>query len=110
MLPGRSVRLDVRETSSKYNAGPAMTSGFGNAKETRALIRAFLARYFKNTQVGDDVDLFANGYVTSAAALNVVVFIEKQFGVTLDPEDLAPDNFRSVDALTRLVARKQRKR
>ena len=75
--------------------------------ETRALIRTFLRRYFGNRQVGDDVDLFLSGYVNSMAALQLVLFIEKQFGVKVETEELTLDNFRSVDALTALVERKQ---
>ena len=75
--------------------------------ETRAQIRTFLGRYFGNRQVGDDVDLFATGYINSMAALQLVLFIEKQFAVKVATEDLTLDNFRSVDALTALVERKQ---
>jgi acyl carrier protein len=75
--------------------------------ETRALIRAFLGRYFGNRQVDDAVDLFASGFINSMAALQLVLFVEKQFGVKVETEDLTLDNFRSVDALTALVERKQ---
>jgi acyl carrier protein len=36
-----------------------------------------------------------------------VQFVEQAFGITCDSEDLEIDNFRSIDALTAFVRRKQ---
>jgi acyl carrier protein len=39
-------------------------------------------------------------------ALQLVMFVEKQFGITVDSEDLELDNFRSLSAIAGLVERK----
>lgn len=54
-----------------------------------------------------DADLFASGVVSSLFAMELVVFVEKTFGVTVSGPDLTLDNFRTVRAMTALVDRLQ---
>ncbi|HEX7306359.1 acyl carrier protein [Lentzea sp.] len=52
-----------------------------------------------------DVDLFASGVVSSMFAMELVVYVEKTFDVMVLGEDLAVDNFRTVNKMTDLVLR-----
>ncbi|MFI6151930.1 acyl carrier protein [Kitasatospora sp. NPDC051170] len=52
-----------------------------------------------------DQDLFASGTVSSLFAMELVVFLEKEFGVTIGGADLRLDNFRTVNGMVALVAR-----
>lgn len=54
-----------------------------------------------------DVDLFTSGTVSSLFALELVVFVEQAFGVTVGGEDLVLDNFRTVHSMAALVRRLQ---
>ncbi len=72
-----------------------------------AEIRTFLATYFRDYRLRDDEDIFAAGFVTSMFAIQMVQFIERQFGITIGTEDLMLDNFRTIDAVSRLIERKQ---
>jgi methoxymalonate biosynthesis acyl carrier protein len=40
--------------------------------------------------------------------MQLVLFVEKEFGIQVDNEDLELSNFESVNALTRLVMAKRR--
>jgi acyl carrier protein len=71
----------------------------------REAIREFLGRHLRMQSVRDGDDIFATGYVNSLFAMQLVTFVEKQFGVTVEPAELRLDNFRSVDALVAFVAR-----
>lgn len=75
-------------------------------EENRAKFRAFLARSFQKVELRDDQDIFALGFVNSLFAMQLVLFIEKEFAITVENEDLDIDNFRSIDALVHLVERK----
>lgn len=66
----------------------------------------FVSQYLNNTDVAPDVDLFATGLVNSLFAMQLVLFVEKEFGVTVDNEDLDYDNFKSIDAIEAFVGRK----
>jgi acyl carrier protein len=69
-------------------------------------VRAFLAPHFAGHEVGDNKDIFALGYVNSLFAMQLVLFVEKEFGLSLEPEDLDLERFRSIATITELVAAK----
>ncbi|MCK9921150.1 acyl carrier protein [Frankia sp. AgPm24] len=50
-------------------------------------------------------DLFDSGVLSSLFAVELVVFVEKAFDVSIEREDLALANFRTVRAMTDLVLR-----
>ncbi len=69
-------------------------------------IRTFLAGFFRNVEVADDDDIFAKGFVNSLLALQLVGFLEKEFKITIEDEDLDFDNFRTICSIDSLIARK----
>lgn len=75
-------------------------------EENKTKLRAFLSRFFKNHDLQDDEDIFASGVVNSLLAMQLVLFVESEFGISVEDEDLDLDNFRSVNALASLVERK----
>lgn len=76
-------------------------------EEINAKIRAFLAKYFQNVEIQDDQDIFSMGFVNSLFAMQLVLFVEKEFGISVDNEDLDIDNFRTLNTMTSLITRKQ---
>ena len=71
--------------------------------EVKTTTRAFLAKFFQSHDLKDDDDIFALGFVNSLFAMQLVMFVEKTFDLTIEDEDLNTDNFRSIDAITNLV-------
>ncbi len=74
---------------------------------TKQKIADFLARNLRAAELSGDEDIFALGFVNSLFALQIVLFVEKEFGIHVENEDLDLDNFRSINALAGFVARKQ---
>ncbi|MFS8070257.1 MAG: acyl carrier protein [Byssovorax sp.] len=74
--------------------------------ERKTTIRAYLTRFFPGCELRDGDDLFAVGFVTSMFAIQLVTFVESAFAIEIENEDLELDNFRSVEAIARLVERK----
>ncbi len=74
--------------------------------ETQTKIKQFLSRFFKNHDLQPSEDIFALGFVNSLLAMQLVAFVEKEFGLAVEDEDLDLDNFRSIDAISALIARK----
>jgi methoxymalonate biosynthesis acyl carrier protein len=72
-----------------------------------APIRTYLSRSLQGHAVGDTEDIFALGFVNSLFAIQLVAFIEGQFGIEIDSDDLDLANFRSIDAIAHLVVRKR---
>jgi acyl carrier protein len=51
------------------------------------------------------LDLFKSHTIDSMAILELVVWLERSFGVKVDNAHLTPDNFRSVDAIAAYIRR-----
>lgn len=77
------------------------------SNDVKPRTRQFLARFIRNHDLGDDEDIFALGFVNSLFAMELVMFVEKTFGVEIQRDDLDLDNFRTVNALTAFVERKR---
>ncbi|HEX2645013.1 MAG TPA: acyl carrier protein [Thermoanaerobaculia bacterium] len=74
--------------------------------QTQEKIKEFLSRFFRNHDLKAEEDIFALGFVNSLLAMQLVAFVEKEFGIKVEDEDLDLDNFRSINAISSLVARK----
>jgi acyl carrier protein len=72
--------------------------------DSREVVRGFLVRHCSG-ELQDDDDIFALGLVNSLFAMQLVLFVEQEFDVLVEGEDLERDNFRSVEAITALVER-----
>jgi methoxymalonate biosynthesis acyl carrier protein len=75
--------------------------------QTQLKIKEFLSRFFKNHDLKPEEDIFSLGFVNSLLAMQLVAFVEKEFGVHVEDADLDLDNFRTVSSIASLVARKQ---
>jgi acyl carrier protein len=72
--------------------------------DTKDRIRTFLGDRCPG-ELHDDDDIFESGVVNSLFAMQLVLFVEQEFGFQVRNEDLERDNFRSVNTITRLVER-----
>ncbi|MFJ2030334.1 acyl carrier protein [Streptosporangium sp. NPDC087985] len=70
-----------------------------------AQLRAFIEPRFPGRSWADDDDIFALGFVDSMFAMEVVMFVERTFAVTVPNDELQMDNFRSVHSMAALVRR-----
>lgn len=50
-----------------------------------------------------DTDLFDAGVLDSLAFVELLLQLEREFGVTTSVEDLEPENFRSIDSIAGFV-------
>jgi acyl carrier protein len=59
------------------------------------------------TEMGLDESLISSGVLDSMILLQLVAFIEDQFGITVEDEELIPDNFETINHMVTLVERKR---
>lgn len=57
-------------------------------------------------EVPNDYPLIENGVLTSLQTLDLVMFLEDRFGVTVKDEEMSEENFESIQAIAGLVASK----
>lgn len=74
-------------------------------------IRSFLVSSFgyrgMTSDLAADVPLLDQGILDSTGVLEIAGFFESDLGVTVDDEDMVPDNFGSVAKLVAYVTRKK---
>ncbi len=75
-----------------------------------ARIRQYLIEHFpsaRNHPVGEDDQLLANGILDSLGVLDLVGYLEQEFGIAVSDEDLVPEHFETLRHLTAFVRGKQ---
>ena len=73
-------------------------------------IRSFIVENFLYGQddgFGDDVSFLEKGIIDSTGVLELVSFVEDKYGISVDDEELVPDNFDSLNNLSAYIARKK---
>jgi acyl carrier protein len=55
----------------------------------------------------NDASFLAEGVIDSIGVMELVAFVGQQFNISVEPEEITPDNFDSVERIARFVERKQ---
>jgi acyl carrier protein len=75
----------------------------------RAKIREFIEDNFLFREdvaaIGDADSLLDAGLIDSTGVLELVAFIEQEFGVAVADQDIVPDNLDSIERIDAYVAR-----
>jgi acyl carrier protein len=59
------------------------------------------------TQLASEDSLLERGIIDSTGILEVIMFLEDEFGVTVDDDEMVPENLDSVANLVAFVQRKK---
>ncbi|WP_026422583.1 hypothetical protein [Actinokineospora inagensis] len=76
------------------------------SEDSLGRIREFVLDNITETDLADSDDIFERGLVRSMFVMQLVVFVEQEFGISVTGDDLQFDHFRSVDRVDELVNRK----
>jgi acyl carrier protein len=74
--------------------------------DIRDRVRRFVRDAFLVDHFRDDESFLAGGIVDSLGMMQLVAFLESEFGVRADEHEVVPENFDSVERVARFVARK----
>lgn len=77
--------------------------------ETENQVRDFIVTNFifdQAYQLGPDDSFMDNGFVDSTGVLEVMMWLETTFGITVEDDEVLPENLDSVRAMARYVERK----
>ena len=73
---------------------------------SRDQIRQYLLAHSAESdisQIADDESLLEAGVIDSAGMVDLIAFLEGTFGITVDEDDMTPENFDSVAAIAAYV-------
>lgn len=71
--------------------------------EIKVKVKAFLSRFFRNHELEDNENIFELGFVNSLFAMQLIMFIEKEFDIRVDNKDLDITNFSSVQSIVSFI-------
>lgn len=74
-------------------------------------IRSFIVSHFptaRHRTLAPDDHLLENGILDSLGVLDLVAYLEREFGIDVGDEDLLPENFETLGRLTAFVEAKTR--
>jgi acyl carrier protein len=77
------------------------------AQKIRELIEKHFVNLDDKIQLNDDDNIFDRGFVDSLFAMQLVNFIEMEFHIQLDNEDLDLANFSSIKRIVSFIENKK---
>lgn len=74
--------------------------------EIKSKISDFLSRFFRGHDLNDDEDIFSLGFINSLFTMQLVMFLEDEFNIKVDDNDLEPNTFRTINNMVKLIENK----
>ncbi len=77
-------------------------------KNKEAVRRFILGNFFvsEGSPLGDDDPLLEHGVIDSTGLLEVIAFIEQNYGIRLEDDEIVPENLGSIANIAAFVERK----
>ena len=77
--------------------------------ELKNKIKSFVSDYFikdSGIELAENTSFLDKGIIDSTGVMELVSFLEETFGITMDDEEIIPDNFDSIEKLVAFVENK----
>jgi len=77
--------------------------------EMKEQIREYLLANSANRakSVRDDESLLLSGVIDSMTMIEFVTYLEKTFGITIDEDEMVPENFETIESIVTYVSAKR---
>lgn len=72
----------------------------------KEIVRSFFAPELENNGVEDDDSLLMAGIIDSLKMMDLIAYLEQEFGVKIDDDELMPENFDSIAAICAFIREK----
>jgi acyl carrier protein len=82
-----------------------------SSSSTVARIREYLRHQFPSARqhgLAEGDQLLANGILDSLGVLDLVGYLEQEFGITISDDDLVPEHFETLGRVASFVEERQR--
>jgi len=80
------------------------------AQDLKGLIRDYITQnfLFEDTTLpyDDEASLLGQGIIDSMGVMQMVMYVQSTFGITVEPVEVTPGNFDSVNNLANYISRK----
>ncbi len=79
-------------------------------KNIQKTFRNFIIENFlfeEDDNLKEDTSFLENGVIDSTGVLELVMFIEETYGISVEDDEIVPENLDSISKITEYVQRKQ---
>lgn len=59
-------------------------------------IRDFLAKFYRKSDIGMEDNIFELGIINSMFSMQLVMFLEREFNLTVENDDIDMNNFSTI--------------
>ncbi len=78
--------------------------------DIKASVREYISDNFlmgqSDVQLGDSTSFLEIGLLDSTGVIELVSFLEEEFGIQVEDDEISPENLDSLDCITRYVESK----
>jgi acyl carrier protein len=102
-------RGDPYKTAAVASVRRKQTTGMIDQAEIQQVIRDYIWRHFpaaRHKQIDDDDLLIDEAIIDSLGVLDLVAFLEAEYGVKIADEELEVSDFATIRALAQFIQRK----
>ena len=74
------------------------------------MIRTFIIENFlfeEDENLKEDTSFLENGIIDSTGVLELVMFIEETYGITVDDDEIVPENLDCISNIAKFIQRKK---
>lgn len=71
--------------------------------EIKMKVEKFIGRYVNLEGLDENTDIFKLGVVNSLFAMQLVLFVEQEFSIIVDNNDISTDKFNNVSSITNYI-------
>ena len=75
-------------------------------EKIKKFIEANLIRYDQDRKFTDDDNIFSKGYVSSLFAMKLLNYLEAEFNISINTDEMQLQNFSSVNNIVSFVEKK----
>jgi len=78
--------------------------------DVQARVKQFIVENFyvsDPAELGDETSLITGGYVDSTGMLEVITFLEGEFGIRIRDQEMVPENLETIGRIASFVTRKR---
>lgn len=78
--------------------------------DVQARVKQFIVDNFyvsDPAELGAETSLITGGYVDSTGMLEVITFLESEFGIRIKDQEMVPENLETIGQIAAFVARKK---
>lgn len=97
----------MNETQGAATGGPDPRE---RMQDVQQRVKQFVVENFyvsDPSEIGDDTSLIATGLVDSTGMLEVIAFLEGEYGIRIRDQEMAPENLETIGRIAAFVARKR---